>query len=278
MPFLNLKDSRVYHEVHDLTPPWTREPEAVVFHHGIASDLHAWHHWLPPFTTDYKVIRFDVRGCGRSGVPAHGFPWSLSQLAADTIDVLQAAGVNRFHFIGDGLGATVGLYLATRYADRLLTLTAVNAVANGRVLQQVTGWHEFVDRRGEAEWARQMMAWRYYPNAIGRAQHDWLQHDLATRSPWTSLVLASVLAETDLTPELARIAVPTLLLAADASPFVPVASIAELHARITDAELHVVAHARDGLVISHAGECVAAARDFMSRRYARRRTDMPAVI
>ena len=78
--------------------------------------------------------------------------------------------------------------------------------------------------------------------------------------------LADVLMGTDLTPELGRIRVPTLLLAPGQSPFVPLPVMEEMHAAIPGSELRVFAGARHGLPYSHGAACGRALRDFHDRR------------
>ena len=74
-----------------------------------------------------------------------------------------------------------------------------------------------------------------------------------------------MLAGTDLTPELARVTCPVLLLHPDSSPFIPVEVMAALQRALLDARLQVFAHARHGLPFSHAAECAAAVARFIDR-------------
>ena len=59
---------------------------------------------------------------------------------------------------------------------------------------------------------------------------------------------------------------PLLLLHPDASPFIPVPVMADFHARVPGARLHVIGHAKHGLPFSHAGLCSALLRDFLGGR------------
>jgi len=266
MPFLNTRDGRLYYEVHDLTPPWLKSPDAVVFHHGIAASLHHWNDWLPHFCTTHRIVTFDARGCGMSSVPPVGFDWRLERLAADVLDVATAAGVTRFHFVGDSIGGTVGLHLARRMPDRVLSLTAANCVANGRLLREAASWPAIVDQRGQAGWAEQMMTWRYVADAVPGSQRAWLARELA-RIPFNVVLSQThVVLHANLMAELPAIAVPTLLLCGEAAPLVPHAHMAEMQSLIPAAELERYADGRDGLIISHARACALATRAFHFRR------------
>lgn len=278
MPFVNFQGGRLHYEIHDLTPPWVTNPVTIVFHHGLAANLHTWHEWLPHFCADYRLVTFDARGCGQSTVPAHGYTWSLEQFAHDVLDVAQAAGAYRFHFIGESLGGTVGLHLATTLDDRLLSLTASNCVARGSAVQSAAGWRNVIETHGQQAWAEQMMARRFHHNELSQAQYGWLLEQYATCSASTALAQAGMLSETNLTAQLAAIKVPTLLLCPDASPFAPPAHMAEMQALIPGAELQVFAHARDGLPLSHAASCAQTVTAFLARHAPRAKPDFPAVI
>jgi pimeloyl-ACP methyl ester carboxylesterase len=61
----------------------------IVLTHGITCAMRAWAHQIADLATDYRVIAFDHRGHGRSGVPRRG-GYSLKRLASDLDSVLEA--------------------------------------------------------------------------------------------------------------------------------------------------------------------------------------------
>ena len=63
------------------------------------------------------VVRFDSRGHGRSGDPVSDF--TVADLVADAIAVLDALEIPRTHVLGDGMGAMVAATLASTYQDRV---------------------------------------------------------------------------------------------------------------------------------------------------------------
>jgi 3-oxoadipate enol-lactonase/4-carboxymuconolactone decarboxylase len=266
MPFVTTRDGRLYYEVHDLTPPWLESPPALVLHHGIAADLNCWSHWLPHFCTHYRIIAFDARGCGRSTPPGHSFTWTLDQLARDVLDVAQAAGANSFHFVGDAIGAAIGIHLAANRPDRILSLAAANAVTRGDELREMMAWSMLIDAEGQSGWARQMMAWRYAPDALPERQARWLQRQLEVCHVHSALAMSHVFMETVFNSHLAAVGAPTLLLCAEKNPFVPAGQMAELESRIPGAEQQRFSDALDGLVVSHARACAEAVRAFHARR------------
>ena len=258
----------LHFEIIDATPPWAGDPPLIVFHHGIGANADVWAEWLPALLDRYRVARFDMLGFGRSGVPGPGFPWSLEGLMADALEVARAAGAARFHFVGESVGGTVGLLLGSRRPDALLSLTVSNASHRGGSIQRAREWREFIRAHGMAKWGEMMTPLRFDRERVTDAQYRWFEDAQAGSSADSVLDLADVLIGTDLSPELGRIPVPTLLLAPGRSPFVPLAVMEEMHAGIAGSELVVFPDARHGLPCSHGAACGRTLRAFLGRRAA----------
>ncbi len=258
----------LYFEIIDATPPWAADAPLIVFHHGIGANADVWAEWLPALLDRFRVARFDMLGFGRSGVPGPGFPWSLEGLMADALEVARAAGAERFHFVGESVGGTVGLVLGSRRPDALLSLTVSNASHRGGSIQRAREWREFIRVQGMTRWAEMMTPLRVDRARVSDAQYRWFEQAQARCSADAVLDLADVLIGTDLSPELGRIPVPTLLLAPGRSPFVPLPVMEEMHAGIAGSELVVFPDARHGLPCSDGAACGRALRAFLDRRAA----------
>jgi len=258
----------LYLEVIDATPPWAGEAPLIVFHHGIGATADIWAEWLPSLLDRYRVARFDMLGFGRSSVPGPGFAWSLEGLMEDALAVARAAGAGRFHFVGESVGGTVGLLLGSRRPDALLSLTASNASHRGGSIQRAREWREFIRANGMAKWGEMMAPLRLDRDRVPEAQYRWFEEAQARCSADPVLDPADVLIGADLSPELGRIPVPTLLLAPGRSPFVPLAVMEAMHAGIAGSELQVFPDARHGLPCSHGAACGRALRAFLDRRAA----------
>ncbi|CAN5682753.1 hypothetical protein BH09ACT8_BH09ACT8_52230 [soil metagenome] len=61
----------------------------IVLAHGITCAIRVWREQIADLAGDYRVIAFDHRGHGRSGVPGRGH-YSLNHLASDLDAVLEA--------------------------------------------------------------------------------------------------------------------------------------------------------------------------------------------
>jgi 3-oxoadipate enol-lactonase len=82
-------------------------------------------HWGEPFLTeldrDFELIVFDNRGAGRSAPAAEDF--TISDLAGDTLALLDALEIERAHVLGISMGGMVAQELALRAPERIRTLT-----------------------------------------------------------------------------------------------------------------------------------------------------------
>ena len=256
----------LHFEIIDVTPPWLGEAPLIVFHHGIGATADIWAEWLPALVDRFRIARFDTLGFGRSAQPGLGYAWSLDGLVEDVLAVARAAGGAPFHFVGESLGGTVGLRLASRHPEALLSLTASNASHRGGSIHRAQEWREFIGAKGMAAWGEMMTPLRLDRARVSEAQWRWFERVQAEASPDSVLDLADLLIGADLTPELGRIGVPTLLLAPARSPFVPLAVMEAIHAAIPGSELAVFADARHGLPCSHGPACGRALRAFLDRR------------
>ncbi len=276
MPSVSVPGSVLHYDVTDLTLPWIAEPQTILFHHGLGASSRTWAGWLPVLADRYRLVRFDMRGHGKSAAPAgatagtgSGDALSLDLLADDVFAVADAAGVRQFHLVGESIGGTIALLAASRRAERVQTLTVSNGAHLGGSIQNINDWRDIMDAGGMPGWSQHMLPKRFFDGAISEPMRRWYEQEQASASREFVLEAVRLLAGADLSPQLALLRMPVLLLHPDSSPFIPVAVMADLKSRLADARLQVFAHARHGLPFSHATECAQALRRFLEEVAAR---------
>ncbi len=250
----------------DLTPPWAADPATIVMHHGIGANRHIFDGWLPALIHTHRILRFDMRGHGESGRPDPDAALDMDRLADDLFAVMDAAGLQQAHLLGESIGGTVVLHAALRRPERVRTVTVSNGAHLGASIQSVAGWRDMIRDQGMAAWSAFMMRARFHQGALSPDAAHWFESQQATACPDTVLSLLGALVGTDLTDRLPALHRPLLLLHPDDSPFIPVPVMAALRALALDSRLHVIGHARHGLPFSHAGICAALLRDFIAER------------
>jgi len=265
MPTFLSNGGPLNYDVVDITPPWVKEPETILFCHGVATDRNIWAGWLPALTDRYRVVRFDTRGFGRSHVPGPGFEWSMDLLADDILAVAETTDSGQFHLVGESLGGTVSLYLASRDPAAIRSVTAVSTSHRGGSIRKAREWRAYVAANGMEAWSRGMMVDRFFLEAIPDDVWRWFHGVQCATSPDSLLDLADLLIGSDFSDALTRIEVPALLLAPDSSPFVGTDITADMHRLIPNSEIQVFPGARHGLSCSHGLECSFALLDFLAR-------------
>lgn len=85
--------------------------------HGLGYARWGWEPVAEPLARSFDVILFDNRGIGESDAPPG--PYTAAELAADAIQVLDEAAVERAHVVGTSLGGMVAQELALRYPERV---------------------------------------------------------------------------------------------------------------------------------------------------------------
>jgi pimeloyl-ACP methyl ester carboxylesterase len=250
-------------ELIDLVSPWIEAPETILFHHGLGANMQIWAQWLPQLADRYRIVRFDMRGHGRSREAVDPEP-TLDSLGEDVLAVANAAGIGRFHFVGESGGGTVGLRLARVHADRLLTLTVCNSPYKGQALPSVEPLRAaMLAPGGMAKWSAKTMPVRFFEDEVSPQVWRWFEKTQASMSPEFFLANLKMLGGVDLSDELAETRAPTLILGSDSSTATPVALLAELQSKLPNARLQIFPHARHGVAISRGPDCSRALRSFL---------------
>ena len=115
-------------------------PNLVLVHEGIC-DSHMWDEQWERYTAEFRVLRCDLRGFGRSALE----PGTFSN-AQDLLDVLEQHGFERAALLGVSLGGRVVLEVAIARPDLLSALVLVAPGLPGHDWSQ-----EMQDAWGEEE-------------------------------------------------------------------------------------------------------------------------------
>ncbi|MBO3705579.1 MAG: alpha/beta hydrolase [Candidatus Accumulibacter sp.] len=238
---------------------------------GLGAQLNRWSIELCDALVDrgFRVLRFDNRDCGlsskldeagvpdigralRSGVPPDA-PYSLEDMAADCIGLLDALGIMAAHVVGASMGGAIAQIVAARYPQRSLSLTSIMSTSSHPDLPPPTSDAAQAllaplpaarDRESLVEDAirRQLaVASPEYPSCPDRLRSQLVEeHERGFHPRGVTRQLAAFLASGDRRGLLATIKVPTLVLHGADDPLIPLACGEDVAAHIPGAELRVI--------------------------------------
>jgi len=102
--------------------PW------VVLSNSLGASLAMWDPQVPALAATHQVLRYDTRGHGGSATV--GAPFTMADLVADAVAVMDAHGVAQADFVGLSMGGMTGLGLALAHPARLNRLVCADARAD----------------------------------------------------------------------------------------------------------------------------------------------------
>jgi pimeloyl-ACP methyl ester carboxylesterase len=117
--YLKINNSNLFYSV-------TGEGEPLVFIHGNFNDSRIWDYQIDNFASDYKVIRYDLRGYGKSDTPIASFSH-----CEDLKALFDSLKIKNVTIIGSSFGGSVAVDFALQYPELLKALILVAPSING---------------------------------------------------------------------------------------------------------------------------------------------------
>ncbi|HEY3592936.1 MAG TPA: 3-oxoadipate enol-lactonase, partial [Polyangiaceae bacterium] len=193
----------------------------LVLSHSLGATLEMWDPQIEALAEHFLVVRYDLRGHGRSPVPEG--PYEIADFGMDLLALLDHLGEARVHLCGLSLGGMVSLWVSSHYPERVDRMVVCCTSA---LLGPPSMW---------ADRATLVRAQGLGPIAdavIGR----WFTPAFRERDPESFAAMRAMLASTpakgyaescgaiermDLRPYLSAIRAPTLAIAAADDPAIP---------------------------------------------------------
>jgi 3-oxoadipate enol-lactonase len=104
-----------------------KQAPVVVVGHSLACSQVMWWPQLELLETHFQVLRYDTRGHGQTGAPPGAY--TLEQLVADAIGMLDALKLDQVNWVGLSMGGMVGQGIALGHPDRLSSLVLADTAA-----------------------------------------------------------------------------------------------------------------------------------------------------
>ena len=214
-----------------------------------------------------RVLTVDAPGHGGSApAPEH---WTHAAFADDLAALLTARQVDPAVIVGHSQGGWVGLHLALRHPARVRGLVLLAASADAYppeavapLREAVAAWVVGTPLPGYAH-SQALNNFGGSEGAAARWVARWAEEDPARYvAGYEALV-----TRPDLRPELGRITVPCLVVAAEHDPWIPAAEAAATAAQLPDASFEVIAGAWHTFMETHPAQTNRALTEFVTRRW-----------
>jgi 3-oxoadipate enol-lactonase len=119
MPFAELPNVRLHYS---LAGP--ASAPVLILSNSLGTNFSMWDAQAPAFEKKFRLLRYDMRGHGRSSAPPP--PYAVADLARDILALADSLGIERFHFCGLSIGGMTGMSLALQAPPRLVKLVLCN--------------------------------------------------------------------------------------------------------------------------------------------------------
>jgi 3-oxoadipate enol-lactonase len=138
MPKVKLNGVEIYYEDHG-----PRTAPAIVFSTLLYMDTSIFDPMVEAFSDEFRVITYDHRGQGKSG--KGGKRSDLTASTQDAIALIEYLKLEHVHFVGNCLGAYVGLHIAVKRSDLLKSCTLMGAMAEAENPQFIKEMDLYLD-------------------------------------------------------------------------------------------------------------------------------------
>jgi pimeloyl-ACP methyl ester carboxylesterase len=236
---------------------------------GLGSSLDTWIAQREAFAARHRVILFDNRGAGESESPPA--PWTVPDMAADAVGVLDALGVERAHVLGVSMGGMIAQEMAIRCPERVERLVVAVSFARPDPLRRAFLLFRRWARLQGADLVQEGVAnlpWLVSPQVLNDPQQ--LERIMAVvgtmplMAPEAYSLQVDAILEHDTLSRLHRVLAPTLVVAAAEDVLTPILLSQEIAAAIPGARLIVLPRGNHAVQIEDPESFNAAVLEFLA--------------
>jgi 3-oxoadipate enol-lactonase len=223
-----------------------KENPIVMLSHSLGSSLVMWDPQMKALESVFQVLRYDIRGHGKSEAPSGHY--TLELLGKDGIALLDTLGIEKVHWVGLSMGGMIGQAVALDHPHRLISLALCDTgAAIAPDAQSI--WQERLDAVREKGVGSQVEAtmerWftppflKSNPPMLGVIRKEFLA---TPKEGYMGCIEA--IRKLNYLDRLPEIKIPTLIMVGEDDPGTPVAASEAMHKRIANSKLVILPSAR----------------------------------
>jgi 3-oxoadipate enol-lactonase len=207
---------------------------------SLGTNLHMWDPQVAPFTREFRLIRYDRRGHGKSGVPKG--PYTMERLSRDALAIMDGLGLEKVNWCGLSMGGMVGQWLGANAPERINRLIMSNTSC---YYADKGPWNDRI----------KFLRANGLQAIVGPNMERWFSKGFRERAPQTIARMTEMLLATPLEGYIAcveavrdmdhrnilrKIRAPTLIIAGRYDPSTTVADAEFIRSRIPGAAITVI--------------------------------------
>ncbi|MCM8568599.1 alpha/beta hydrolase [Gramella jeungdoensis] len=243
MPYIKLNNAQLYYEDEG------QGKETLVFGHSMLFNLRMFDEQVDFLKANYRCIRFDFRGQGKSEITLNGY--DLESLTEETYEFIDAIGCGACHFVGFSMGGMVALRLASKYPEIIKSLILIDTSSEpepkGHFLRNEIML--FIAKYvGLKPIAGRVMKMFFGPTFLKDPdkkllRRKWKNYFLANHQSGIVKVVKGVLERRGVTEKLSSIKCPSLILVGQQDALTDVGKAELMHKLIEDSRLRIIPRA-----------------------------------
>lgn len=205
--------------------PW------LIFSNSLTTNLGMWDKQAAHFSANYRVLRYDQRGHGRSDAPPA--PYTFDVLIADVIALMDALEIKRANFCGLSMGGATAFGIAQQHPDRLNRVVVCDSSCGATpvILAQLQERIAMAKAQGIAAMVEPTIA-RWFPPEVQAANPpyiDEIRRMVASTSLNGFVGCSEALGSYDFRPKASTVKLPVLFVVGSKDGTAP-SSMRALHA------------------------------------------------
>jgi len=265
MPTQEINNTNIYYELVG------KGEEVVAFLNGVAMQTSLWQVQVNYLKDNNKLLLHDFRGQGQSSLDISKF--TFEQHADDFYELLNELEIDKVHIVGVSYGAEVAMQFALKYPLKISSLILGTAVSEVKPLLKamIDAWISAA-KTYDGELFFKVMAPFVYSNTFYESKGEWLNQrakifgDTVTKEWLDAFIeLCNNFLTLDLTDELHKIKIPTLVVSGEKDILKPVSYGKIIKQEIPNSELIIVDDAGHGLFAEKPEEFNQLINDFIKR-------------
>ncbi|MGD9922982.1 MAG: 3-oxoadipate enol-lactonase [Pseudorhodoplanes sp.] len=217
------------------------EAPVLMLSSSLGTTKHMWDPQMDAFNAKYRVVRYDRRGHGKSGVPKG--PYDMEMLGRDAIAIMDGLKLDKINWLGLSMGGMEGMWLGAHAGNRIDKLILSNTSAH---YADKSMWHARMNAVGKAG---------SVASIADMVINAWLTKDFQTAQPGTAARMKEMMIATpvdgylgccaavrdmDHREILKNIRVPTLIIAGSKDPATNIAAAELIRDAIPGSKLAIV--------------------------------------